>query len=70
MKIAFPILIVFFISSCTYEKLEEPVPDNGYPAEVSALLVNRCATEGCHNSASRNSVSGIDYSTWDLMVEG
>ena len=70
MNRIFFILFVFSITSCTYDKVEEPAPGNGFPTEVSAILVNKCATQGCHNTASRNSVAGLDFSTWEKMFEG
>src|SRR5687767_7381369 len=64
----FIILIAFY--SCTYEKVKEPAPDNGYPENISSILVNKCATEGCHNSISRNSAAGLDFTNWEKMFEG
>lgn len=59
--------ILFF--SCRHEK--DPVVKNtGYPEEIENIIVTKCATDGCHNSASRHSASGLDFSTWDLMFEG
>lgn len=70
MNRLFSIIILFTISSCAYDKLEEPAPGSGYPQAVSAILVNRCAIQGCHNSLSRNSVGGLDFTTWEKMFEG
>ncbi len=63
-------ILFFSVSSCTYDKLEGPGPDDGYPAEISNILVSKCATEGCHNSISRNSVGGLDFSSWEKVFEG
>jgi DNA-binding beta-propeller fold protein YncE len=70
MKNLSRLILFFFLSSCTYDKLEEPAPDNGYPEQIANIITTKCATEGCHNTISRNSVSGLDYSSWDKMFEG
>lgn len=59
---------LFFVSGCTKEKA---LPDyREYPEEVGKILVNKCATAGCHNSISKNSCSGLDLSSWDHLFEG
>ena len=63
--ILFFILGLFF--SCTYEKEQGPIPESNYPPAVAEIIVNKCATSGCHNSLSRANAGGLDYSTWDLM---
>ena len=66
----FTILIIGSVFySCTYNHTEV-IPSTGYPEDVKKILVNKCATAGCHNSTSRITSGGLDYSTWDLMFEG
>src|SRR4051794_21936608 len=67
-KIYFFILIVFAFS-CKYDKIQ-PIAPKDYPDDVKNILVTKCATDGCHNSASRYISNGLDFSTWDLMFEG
>ena len=69
MKNFIPIIIIAFLYSCKYDKVE-PTTEKGFPGDISAILVNKCATEGCHNSLSRSSSAGLDYSTWDQMFDG
>lgn len=67
-------LVIIITYSCKYDKLELPSPplvvENGYPEEVGKILVNKCATAGCHNSLSRGVAGGLDFSTWDQMFDG
>ncbi len=67
-------LIVSIVSSCTYEKPEVSEATNptcnDYPDEVAAILVNKCATAGCHNSKSYEASSGLDLSNWAAMKKG
>ncbi len=65
------VAFILFVSlfSCKHEKVETH-PDTGYPEEVSKILVNKCATEGCHTPLSRSTSGGLDFSTWELMFEG
>ncbi len=61
---------IAFFMSCTYDKEPMPVPDSGYPAGIEKILVEKCATEGCHNSQSKAGAGGLDFSTWDKMFLG
>ena len=66
---ALSVLLLFF-GSCSYDKQVDPLIGSGYPKEVGEIIVNKCATAGCHNSLSRANAGGLDFSTWDLMFEG
>ena len=65
-----------FLLSCKNDSVEvpvvpvDPVAASNYPQEIGNILVNKCATSGCHNSLSRGSAGGLDFSTWDLMFDG
>ncbi len=69
MKIYSLLILIAFFFSCKYDKVE-PVAKHGYPADVAKILVNKCATEGCHNTVSRITSAGLDFSTWELMFDG
>ena len=64
------IILLFLFGSCTYDKQVDPLEGSGYPTEVGKIIVNKCATAGCHNSLSRANAGGLDFSTWDLLFEG
>jgi DNA-binding beta-propeller fold protein YncE len=71
MKKFFHILIpslTISLFSCSYEKAD---PDyNGYPKEVGKIVLNNCATAGCHNSVSAQANAGLDLSSWQNMFKG
>lgn len=43
---------------------------NGYPEEISKILVNKCATPGCHTSQSKDAAAGLNLETWDDLFKG
>lgn len=54
---------------CTYDHLEAP-DNSGYPEDVSAIILTKCATPGCHNNISYGNAGGIDLSSWDALFRG
>ncbi len=74
--------IVFLIgslASCKHEKPlwpvnpgPEPGPDtiSGYPLAIEQIVVNRCATAGCHNQASYQNAGGLLLDSWENMMKG
>jgi len=65
--------LIFFsvlsLSACTKDKFNT-ADQSQYPADVSAIMENRCATAGCHNTQSAVNANGLDFSTWDNMFKG
>lgn len=59
------------LSSCQHEPFN-PLPDgNGnYPDAVATIIINKCATTGCHNNASYDGAGGLNLTTWDKLFEG
>lgn len=41
-----------------------------YPPEIAAILINKCATSGCHNSESKEAAGGISLETWSDLFKG
>jgi YVTN family beta-propeller protein len=72
MRICFSIIIVLFaalfLSDCKKDKALANY--GGYPNEVGKIMVLKCATEGCHNSASYLASASLDLSTWDALFRG
>ena len=62
-------LLVVLLFSCNYDKLEVS-PQTGYPENIEKIISSKCATSGCHNSTSRFSSAGLDFSNWTVMFEG
>lgn len=57
--------------ACTYDQYDSTIPvSSGYPADVEKIIVGKCATAGCHNTASKDAAAGLDLSSWNVMFEG
>ncbi len=64
-------VLLTLISSCAYDKFDSVVPvSTGYPSNVEAIIVGKCATAGCHNTASKDAAAGLDLSNWEVMFNG
>lgn len=71
--IALSALAAFAIAGCKHEPGALPTAataDAGYPDHIRAILVDRCATAGCHNDASSINAKGLNLSTWAKLFEG
>lgn len=56
------------LSSCLKDK---GTPDYaGYPDDVGKIIVNKCATAGCHNEQSKEGAAGLSLESWNEMFEG
>jgi DNA-binding beta-propeller fold protein YncE len=65
------IIFTSVLTGCSYDTIEQPVPaDSGYPVAIENILVNKCATAGCHNDISYVSSARLSFTTWDKMFEG
>jgi len=64
------VLVVVCFSNCTKHKAEPDHSSTAYPQEVANIIINKCATAGCHNDISKNAVGGISLSSWDKLFEG
>lgn len=58
------------VSGCTKDAVQPEVTDTFYPPEIEAIMVKKCATAGCHTSASKVGASDLDLSSWHKMFEG
>ncbi len=67
-RISLSFLLSVVLNACTYEKGN---PDyKGYPEEIGKVVVNNCATAGCHNVVSAPSCAGLDLSSWNNLFKG
>jgi DNA-binding beta-propeller fold protein YncE len=66
-RISAILLFAVLLASC---KHQPGVPETGYPETVRAIIVDKCATAGCHNEASSAAAGGLDLSSWGKMFEG
>ena len=59
------------ITSCVHPSQGVIVgPDGNYPADVSAIIMNKCAISGCHNQASYKNANGLLLDTWAHLFDG
>jgi len=70
-----PTIITLFLTSCFLLLLstctkDKGKLDNGFPEEISNILVKKCATPGCHTTASKENAAGLGLETWDQLFEG
>src|SRR5579871_3861841 len=74
MKLSISKLIVLFAVICIINfncKRQQATPVyTGYPPAVNAIVMTRCAINGCHNSASAAGAGGFDQSTWANSFKG
>ena len=63
-----------FSTSCKHEPPGvHPVIDPSktqYPLEVANIIINKCATAGCHNEASHTAAGGLRLDDWQYMFDG
>ena len=60
--------LVIFLAGCRAE-LDEP-DYGGFPREVGEVLVQNCATSGCHDDASYLAEGRLSLSGWNQMFQG
>lgn len=62
--------ILICISILTSCKKEECTDYKGYPPEVGKIILNKCATTGCHTDASKEAAAGLSMESWLSLFEG
>jgi DNA-binding beta-propeller fold protein YncE len=71
-----PVLYLTFIvclavfNSCTKDFGKRDLSQTGYPNDAGQIIVNKCATSGCHNDNSKDAAGGISFSSWNKLFEG
>lgn len=59
------------IISCKHDTLVPERPNvSGYPDDIAKILVNKCATAGCHNAASYEGAGGLRMDSWEHLFNG
>lgn len=58
--------IILLLCSCKHA----PQPDTGYPKEAGNIILNKCATTGCHNNISYTGAGGLNLTEWDKLFLG
>ena len=52
------------------QHIDPPFEQSDYPADIDAILTNKCATGGCHNSKSYQNAENLDLTNWTSMMKG
>lgn len=63
-------MIIWMAMGCKYNKLELLVSNTQYPPNIENIVVNKCATAGCHNNISHDGAGGLNLASWDSLFEG
>ena len=62
------ILTTLGLTTCTWDK--SPPDYKGYPENIGAIMLTKCATPGCHNDISKDAAGGLSLTSWDKLFEG
>lgn len=64
-------IAAIFFYACKHEAKTVVTPaDGNYPPEVATIIMNKCATAGCHNPSSYQNAGGLLLDTWEHMFNG
>ncbi len=60
------------LATCTKDvgKLQSSVKEHHYPEQIANIILNKCATSGCHNQISKDAAAGLNLETWNTLFEG
>ncbi|MBI3520399.1 MAG: hypothetical protein HY062_13740 [Bacteroidetes bacterium] len=61
-------LIFLLLYACTKDSASPTFGD--YPTDVGKIFVYKCATSGCHNTASAQGAAGLDLSSLATLFQG
>jgi len=67
------IVVLFFISSCIDDKapaVSQADPNSNFPPDVSVIINNKCAVQGCHTVNAKAASGGVAMETWDELFNG
>jgi len=65
------ILGVYTISSCRPKSQNDAVtPDGDFPPAIANIIINKCATTGCHNAASYSLSANLLLDSWEHLFQG
>lgn len=70
LKARVVIVLTIFICGCKHTPPLKPQNITGYPADIERIIVDKCATSGCHNNASYKAAGGLNLTTWEQLFNG
>src|SRR4051812_7084644 len=56
--------------SCKHKPVLPAYISSGYPDEISAIMLTKCAVSGCHNNISYEGAAGLNLETWEGLFRG
>ncbi len=66
--------LVLSITACVHKPRTPVTPvtntDGNYPPAIAKIILNKCATSGCHNAASYQNAANLLLDTWDHLLLG
>ena len=62
------VIVSLYLAACT--KDVGYVNVGNYPQAIDRIIVRKCATAGCHNTASAGAANNLDLSSWTAMFQG
>ena len=65
-------LLYLPLSGCLHDKYEapSPAPASGYPADIDAIIMGKCAIPGCHNASSSSTSGSLNLTTLENLMNG
>lgn len=64
------VIVLSCFVSCKHEPFIPDYSNTGYPSDISPIIVNNCATTGCHNNISYKAAGGLNLTTWSTLFSG
>jgi hypothetical protein len=65
------IFLILVVVSCKHPVQQITNPEfGGFPDAVGKIMINKCATAGCHNAASYQNSAGLLLDTWAHLLQG
>lgn len=64
------LLFLLLLTGCTYDKKEIEADTQNYPPQIANIILNKCATSGCHNESSYSNADGILMSNYANLFKG
>jgi YVTN family beta-propeller protein len=63
------LLILLFFVSCQ-KSIDPQFEESNFPVEVEKIIINKCATTGCHNDKSFQNAANLNLRSWSKMLQG
>ncbi len=65
------VFMMVVVVSCKHPVQQISTPEyGGFPDAVGKIMINKCATAGCHNAASYQNSAGLLLDTWEHLLQG